>query len=108
VPTEAGVSELPDELPFSTPESDTTLTSPLVSDYTLAPNIVPAFDEFTDAPSPLTGEALARRLGVAPASISRNKKKDNFAVWTSIHDPDGISWRFDGQTFQTVPSSPPT
>ena len=58
-------------------------------------------------PKSLTGAALARRLGVSTGSISRNKTKDNFGQWTFQHDPDGISWHFDSQTFRSVVSSPP-
>ncbi len=52
-------------------------------------------------PNNLTGAGLARRLGVSGGSISRNKTKDHFGQWTSQHDPDGITWHFDGQTFRS-------
>ncbi|MEC4817581.1 MAG: hypothetical protein SAK29_30570 [Scytonema sp. PMC 1069.18] len=51
-------------------------------------------------PDNLTGAALARRLGVSDGSISRNKTKENFGQWTSQHDPDGITWHFDGKIFR--------
>lgn len=53
-------------------------------------------------PNNLTGAALARRLNVSPASISRNKNKENFGQWASQHDPNGVTWDFDGEKFITV------
>lgn len=97
------ISELPSESLTITSDADSTLTQATVSEEALAPNNK---EVAAQNPSRLTGAALARRLGVAPASISRNKQKENFAAWTSIHDPDGLSWEFDGQTFQRVSSSP--
>ncbi len=97
-------SELLDRSLSSTPDGDSTLAEATVNDDALAPNNKKVAAQI---PSGLTGAALARRLGVAPASISRNKNKENFAQWTSIHDPDGISWHFDGQTFYRVTLTPP-
>ena len=99
----AATSELPSESTGGTPYLDLTLTKATVSDDALAPNNK---EVAAQNPSRLTGVALARRLGVAPGSISRNKQKENFAAWTSLHDPDGISWQFDGQTFQKGSDSP--
>lgn len=53
-------------------------------------------------PNKLTGAALARRLNVSPGSISRNKNKENFEQWASQHDPDGVTWHFDGEKFISV------
>lgn len=51
------------------------------------------------APLHLTGAALARRLNVSPSTIRHKKNSRNFGQWTSGHDPDGITWHFDGQKF---------
>ncbi|KYC39586.1 hypothetical protein WA1_03920 [Scytonema hofmannii PCC 7110] len=50
-------------------------------------------------PLHLTGAALARRLNVSPSTIRHKKNSRNFGQWTSLHDPDGIAWYFDGQKF---------
>jgi hypothetical protein len=41
---------------------------------------------------------LAKRLGVTPAALGRNKKNKTeaeFADWSRIRDPDGAGWKFD-------------
>jgi hypothetical protein len=43
---------------------------------------------------------LAKRLGVTPAALGRNKKNKSeaeFADWTRIRDPDGIAWIFESK-----------
>lgn len=43
---------------------------------------------------------LAKRLGVTPAALGRNKKNKTeveFADWSRIRDPDGIAWKFDAK-----------
>lgn|GEM_PF-2735791 len=52
-----------------------------------------------DALLHLTGAALARRLNVSPSTLRHKKNARNFGQWTSLHDPDGIAWYFDGQKF---------
>lgn len=54
---------------------------------------------FLEAPSHLTGAALARRLNVSSSTLRHKKNARNFAQWTSVHDPDGIAWHFDGEKF---------
>lgn len=56
-------------------------------------------------PLHLTGAALARRLNVSPSTIRHKKNSRNFGQWTSLHDPDGIAWYFDGQkrNYQPAP-----
>lgn len=54
---------------------------------------------FLEAPSRLTGAALARRLNVSSSTLRHKKNARNFAQWTSVHDPDGIAWHFDGEKF---------
>lgn len=73
-------SESPDDLLSSLPDSDESKDS-------LA------------APLQLTGAALARRLNVSPSTLRHKKNARNFGQWTLAHDPDGIAWYFDGQTF---------
>ena len=99
----AATSKLPGESLETMPQLDVTLTQATESEEALAPNHK---EVVAQNHSRLTGAALARRLGVAPGSISRNKQKENFAAWTSIHDPDGLAWEFDGQTFHRLSSSP--
>jgi hypothetical protein len=62
----------------------------------------PDTDESQDsltAPLHLTGAALARRLNVSPSTLRHKKNARNFGQWTSRHDPDAITWYFDGQKF---------
>lgn len=61
-------------------------------------------------PSHLTGAALARRLNVSPSTLRHKKNARNFGQWTSVHDPDGIAWHFDGEKFieKTSPGIPLT
>jgi hypothetical protein len=43
---------------------------------------------------------LAKRLGVTPAALGRNKKNKTeaeFADWSRIRDPDGVAWKFDAK-----------
>jgi len=62
---------------------------------TLAPNN-------SQIPRSLTGAALATRLGVTGATISRNKNKQNFEQWTKERDPDCVQWYFDAKKFFTL------
>lgn len=53
--------------------------------------------------SPKTGEGitqaeLAQRLRVRESTISRNKKKPNFAQWSQAKDPEFRSWRYSAQS----------
>lgn len=55
-------------------------------------------------PLHLTGAALARRLNVSPSTLRHKKNAPNFGQWTSLHDPDGIAWHFNGEKFIEKPS----
>ncbi|QHG14948.1 hypothetical protein [Nostoc sp. ATCC 53789] len=57
-----------------------------------------------EVPSHLTGAALARRLNVSPSTLRHKKNTPNFGQWTSLHDPDGIAWHFNGEKFIEKPS----
>ncbi|MEA5606419.1 hypothetical protein [Nostoc sp. UHCC 0252] len=57
-----------------------------------------------EVPSHLTGAALARRLNVSPSTLRHKKNAPNFGQWTSLHDPDGIAWHFNGEKFIEKPS----
>ncbi len=52
----------------------------------------------------LTGAALARRLNVSGSTLRHKKNAPNFGQWTSLHDPDGIAWHFNGEKFIEKPS----
>lgn len=52
----------------------------------------------------LTGAALARRLNISPSTLRHKKNAPNFGQWTSLHDPDGIAWHFNGEKFIEKPS----
>jgi hypothetical protein len=54
--------------------------------------------------SHLTGAALARRLNVSGSTLRHKKNTPNFGQWTSLHDPDGIAWHFNGEKFVEKPS----
>lgn len=57
-----------------------------------------------EVPSHLTGAALARRLNVSGSTLRHKKNAPNFGQWTSLHDPDGIAWHFNGEKFIEKPS----
>ncbi len=78
-------SELPNDLPYISLEQSESKNSPQV-------------------PLHLTGAALARRLNVSPSTLHHKKNAPNFGQWTSLHDPDGIAWHFNGEKFIEKPS----
>lgn len=57
-----------------------------------------------EVPSHLSGAALARRLNVSGSTLHHKKNAPNFGQWTSLHDPDGIAWHFNGEKFIEKPS----
>ncbi|MHC5674843.1 hypothetical protein [Nostoc sp.] len=78
-------SELVNDLPDSSPEKSES-------------------KNFLQVPLHLTGAALARRLNVSPSTLRHKKNDANFGQWTSLHDPDGIAWHFNGEKFIEKPS----
>ena len=49
--------------------------------------------------APLTQSALAKRLGCSDKAIEKHRKqgsKEQFATWSSDHDPDNIAWTWEG------------
>jgi hypothetical protein len=48
--------------------------------------------------SPLSTSALAKRLQVTSQALTRNRSKSDFAEWTRIRDPQGIAWKFEGES----------
>lgn len=54
---------------------------------------------FDAIPDSLSGAALARRLDVSPSTLRHKKTARNFGKWTLGHDPDGITWHYDGKKF---------
>lgn len=53
----------------------------------------------------LTGMALAQRLKVSVATISRRKSKSDFGQWTCQKDPDGAAWIYSQKSKLFVASS---
>jgi hypothetical protein len=60
----------------------------------------------TNPAQPISGNRLARRLGVHSSTISRYKTRPNFPAWSQDLDPDNIAWHFDGKAF--IPTALPT
>jgi hypothetical protein len=48
--------------------------------------------------SPLSGSELAKRLGTDPATLIKNRIKENFEVWTKNKDPQWVKWKYDKGT----------
>ena len=99
------VSESGDEL--SLLESNNQSKIPVVKSESLDEVLSssPKTNESKDSlavPLNLTGAALARRLNVSPSTLRHKKNARNFGQWTSLHDPNGIAWYFDGQQFVSV------
>jgi hypothetical protein len=42
----------------------------------------------------LTQAELSKRLGVDPATLSKNRVKPNFPEWSQGKDPKGMAWRY--------------
>jgi hypothetical protein len=55
---------------------------------TLVDNTVDIVDET------LTQAELSKRLGVDPATLSKNRAKPNFPEWSQGKDPKGMAWRY--------------
>ena len=43
----------------------------------------------------LTQAELAKRLGVDSATLTKNRKKDNFSDWVKGKDPEGLNWEYN-------------
>ncbi len=56
-----------------------------------------------DPNQPLSGNKLARRLGVSSSTISRYKLRPNFKEWSQDLDPDGIAWIYQDNAFIPMP-----
>jgi polyhydroxyalkanoate synthesis regulator phasin len=52
-------------------------------------------DKFVDSvDDTLTQAELSKRLGVDPATLSRNRAKANFPEWSQSKDPKGMAWSY--------------
>ena len=51
----------------------------------------------------LSGVDLAKRLGVNPGTLSRNRAKPNFTQWSQGKDPEQWAWQYVPQVEQYVP-----
>jgi hypothetical protein len=47
-----------------------------------------------DVDKVLTQAELSKRLGVDPATLSKNRAKPNFPEWSQGKDPKGMAWRY--------------
>lgn len=52
-----------------------------------------------DPAQSLSGNKLARRLGVNYSTLSRYKYRPNFSTWSQDLDPDGIAWSYENNQF---------
>jgi hypothetical protein len=71
---------------------------------TLVDNTVDIVDET------LTQAELSKRLGVDPATLSKNRAKANFPEWSRGKDPKGMAWRYlpEAKRYTPVLSTPST
>jgi polyhydroxyalkanoate synthesis regulator phasin len=71
---------------------------------TLVDNTVNSVDET------LTQAELSKRLGVDPATLSKNRAKTNFPEWSQGKDPKGMAWRYlpEAKRYTPVLSTPYT
>ena len=51
----------------------------------------------------LSGVDLAKRLGVNPGTLTRNRAKPNFTQWSQGKDPEQWAWQYVPQVEQYVP-----
>jgi polyhydroxyalkanoate synthesis regulator phasin len=58
----------------------------------------------------LTQAELGKRLGVDPATLSKNRAKANFPEWSQGKDPKGMAWRYLPEAKRYIPvlSTPST
>jgi hypothetical protein len=66
---------------------------------TLVDNAVDSVDET------LTQAELSKRLGVDPATLSRNRTKPNFPEWSRGKDPKGTAWSYLPEVKRYTPLS---
>jgi hypothetical protein len=53
----------------------------------------------------LSGADLAKRLGVNPGTLSRNRGKPNFTQWSQGKDPEQWAWQYVSEVEQYAPVS---
>jgi len=51
----------------------------------------------------LSGADLAKRLGVNPGTLSRNRAKPNFTEWSRGKDPEQWAWQYVSEVEQYAP-----
>jgi hypothetical protein len=51
----------------------------------------------------LSGADLAKRLGVNPTTLSKNRAKPNFAQWSQEKDPEQRAWKYVSKMKQYTP-----
>jgi len=51
----------------------------------------------------LSGVDLAKRLGVNPGTLTRNRAKPNFTQWSQEKDPEQWAWQYVSQVEQYAP-----
>jgi hypothetical protein len=66
---------------------------------TLVDNAVDSVDET------LTQAELSKRLGVDPATLSKNRAKPNFPEWSQGKDPKGTAWSYLPEVKRYTPLS---
>jgi hypothetical protein len=53
----------------------------------------------------LSGVDLAKRLGVNPGTLSRNRGKPNFTQWSQGKDPEQLPWQYVSEVERYAPVS---
>jgi hypothetical protein len=51
----------------------------------------------------LSGVDLAKRLGVNPGTLTRNRAKPNFTQWSQAKDPEQWAWQYVSEVEQYAP-----
>ncbi|HEY9653348.1 MAG TPA: hypothetical protein V6C95_21995 [Coleofasciculaceae cyanobacterium] len=52
----------------------------------------------------LTGKELAKRLGVDPGTLTRNRSKPTFTDWARGKDPEGKAWQYLSKVKRYIPA----
>lgn len=52
----------------------------------------------------LTGKELAKRLGVDPGTLTKNRSKSTFTDWARGKDPEGKAWQYLSKVKRYIPA----
>ncbi|WP_159785095.1 hypothetical protein [Sodalinema gerasimenkoae] len=105
------IAATPQETPRETPQEKGAKFNATVKLTPPGESINPAAESNShpsEPHSPLIQAQLARRLKVSSSTIGKRKHKPDFTGWAQSKDPEGLSWRYCGETKQFYPPHQPT